>query len=100
LSAERLDVVALSFLSTITYPAAKSLAPQLKAAAPKVPVIVGGPFAALNADRVFKDCFDIDSVGIGQGEELLPGYLNHLDEPGSAAGLAWRDGDMCLHSLP
>src|SRR5271157_699424 len=66
LSADRPDVIALSFLSTTTYPAVKSLARQLKARAPELPIIVGGPFATLNADRVLKDCADIDSVGVGE----------------------------------
>src|SRR5512141_1643763 len=44
------DVIALSFVSTTTDPAAKSMARQLKAEAPKIPIIVGGPFATLNAD--------------------------------------------------
>ncbi|HEY5911188.1 MAG TPA: radical SAM protein [Verrucomicrobiae bacterium] len=93
LAAERPDVVALSFLSTTTYPSVKSLARQLKAAAPEIPIIVGGPFATLNADRILKDCADIDSVGVGEGEELLPDYLNHLRDLGAVAGLVWRDGD-------
>src|ERR1019366_5497283 len=45
------DVIALSFLSTTTYPAAKSMAQRLKAEAPRIPIIVGGPFATLNPDQ-------------------------------------------------
>src|SRR5512143_3319014 len=41
---ERPDVIGISFLSTTTYPAAKSVAGRLKAAAPGMPIIVGGPF--------------------------------------------------------
>src|SRR5574337_1357392 len=35
------DVIAISFLSTTTYPAAKSVAARLKSAAPATPIIVG-----------------------------------------------------------
>ena len=84
------DVIALSFLSTTTYPAVKQMARQLRAAEPKIPIIVGGAFATLNADRILKDCLDIDCVGCGEGEELLPDYLDHLNNPGSVAGLVWR----------
>jgi radical SAM superfamily enzyme YgiQ (UPF0313 family) len=87
---ERLDVIALSFLSTTTYPAVKSMARRLKAEAAQIPIIVGGAFATLNADRILGDCPDIDCVGVGEGEELLPDYLDHLDDPGSVAGLVWR----------
>jgi len=92
LVAERPDAVALSFLSTTTYPAAKRLASRLKTAAADIPIIVGGPFATLNADRILKDCPAIDCVGVGEGEELLPDYLTHLAQPGVVAGLVWRDG--------
>ncbi len=88
---ERPDVMALSCLSTTTYPALKSLAQRLKSEAPKIPIIVGGPFATMNADRILKDCPDLDCVAVGEGEELLPDYLNNLGDPGSVAGLVWRN---------
>jgi len=89
---ERPDVLALSFLSTTTYPAAKRMARRLKAVAPETPVIVGGAFATMNADRILRDCPDINCVGVGEGEELLPDYLDKLGDPRSVAGLVWRDG--------
>src|SRR4051794_31112961 len=48
---DRPDVVALSFLSTTTYPGVKSMAGVVKAELPNVPVIVGGVFATMNQDR-------------------------------------------------
>jgi radical SAM superfamily enzyme YgiQ (UPF0313 family) len=86
------DVVALSFLSTTTYPGVKSMARVVKSELPSVPIIVGGVFATMNQERILKDCPEIDSVGVGEGEELLPDYLSHLDQPGSVAGLIWRKG--------
>jgi radical SAM superfamily enzyme YgiQ (UPF0313 family) len=44
---KRPDVIALSFLSTTTYPPTKSLARQLKSAAPDTPIILGGVFASI-----------------------------------------------------
>ncbi len=89
---ERPDVIGISFLSTTTYPAAKSVAGRLKSVAPGIPIIVGGPFATMNADHILRDCPQIDCVGVGEGEELLPDYLCHLRDPGSVAGLVWRNG--------
>jgi anaerobic magnesium-protoporphyrin IX monomethyl ester cyclase len=86
------DVVALSFLSTTTYPGAKSMAQSLKAAQPDIPIIIGGVFATMNQDRILKDCAAIDCVGVGEGEELLPDYLDHIDRPADVAGLVWRKG--------
>src|SRR5512139_42437 len=42
-STGRPDVIALSCLSTTTYPALKTLARRLNTAAPQIPLIVGGP---------------------------------------------------------
>lgn len=96
---ERPDVIALSFLSTTTYPAVKRMARRLRAETAKTPIIVGGAFATLNADRILGDCPDIDCVGVGEGEELLPDYLEHTDDPGSVAGLVWRrDGQTVVNA--
>ena len=78
---DRPDVIALSCLSTTTYPALKNLARRLKAAAPNIPLIAGGPFATMNADRILQDCPDLDCVAVGEGEELLPDYLDNFDDP-------------------
>ena len=83
------DIIAISFLSTTTYPAAKGVAARLKSVAPATPINVGGPYATANADRILADCPQIDCVGVGEGEELLPDYLSHPHDPGSVAGLVW-----------
>ena len=97
---ERPDTIALSFLSTTTYPAAKMMAQQLKGQAPEIPIIVGGPFATGNSDRILGDCLDIDCIGVGEGEELLPDYLDHLGDPGAVAGLIWRHGAEIIRNTP
>jgi anaerobic magnesium-protoporphyrin IX monomethyl ester cyclase len=93
------DVVALSFLSTTTYPSTKSMASVVKSELPEVPVIVGGVFATMNKDRLLKDCPFIDSVGVGEGEELLPDYLDHIHDPASVAGLIWRNGKEIVKNI-
>jgi radical SAM superfamily enzyme YgiQ (UPF0313 family) len=52
----------------------------------------------LNAVRIVEDCPDIDSVGVGEGEELLTDYLAHLDDPGSVAGLVWRQAGKAIQN--
>ena len=93
------DVVALSFLSTTTYPGVKSMARVVKSELPNVPVIVGGVFATMNQERILKDCSEIDCVGVGEGEELLPDYLNHLQQPADVAGLIWRRGAEIVKNI-
>lgn len=97
---ENPDVIGLSFLSTTTYPAAKNLAGRLKKVAPRTPIIMGGVFATMNAVNVLRDCPDADCVGVGEGEELLPDYLDNLDDPGEVAGLVWRKGDGIIRNAP
>ncbi len=95
---ERPDVIGISFLSTTSYPAAKGMAARLKSAAPKTPIIAGGPFATVNADRILTDCPQIDCIGVGEGEELLPDYLSNLEHPGAVAGLVWRNGEEVVQN--
>ena len=96
---ERPDVIALSFLSVTSYPAVKDVAGRLKTEAPDIPIIVGGAFASINAELILGDCSDIDCVGVGEGEQLLPDYVSCLDDPGSVQGLVWRsDGEIVRNS--
>jgi len=97
---EKPDLIALSFLSTTSYLLLKSMARKLKTVAPHTPIIAGGPFATLNAVKIMNDCPYLDSVGAGEGEELLPDYLANLGSPGSVLGLSWRSGDRIIENPP
>jgi anaerobic magnesium-protoporphyrin IX monomethyl ester cyclase len=90
------DAIAISLLSTTSYPATKSLTDQIKTIAPSVPIIVGGVFASMNAVQILRDCESVDCIGVGEGEELLPDYLDNLDDPGAVVGLTWRKGDEII----
>ncbi len=90
---QRPDLVGLSFLSTTSYPHAKILARQIRAADTRVRLAFGGVFATLNAERVKRQCPEVDFVCRGDGEQLLLDLLERLDDPGSVAGLTWeKDG--------
>ncbi|KAB0664268.1 radical SAM protein [Oryzomonas japonica] len=97
---EKPDVIALSFLSTTAYPATRSMAQQLKQAAPDTPIIVGGVFATINAKEILADTPDIDYVARGEGEELLPEFLENLGAPGTVGGLVWRSGGDIVENAP
>ena len=90
------DVIALSLLSSTTYPLVKGMTRQIKTAAPDTPIILGGVFASLNAVEILRDCESVDCVGVGEGEELLPDYLENLHDPGTVAGLIWRKGNKII----
>jgi radical SAM superfamily enzyme YgiQ (UPF0313 family) len=93
---DRPEVIAISFLSATTYPTTRGLVKTLRGPAPGTPIIVGGPFASINATHVLKDCPEADCVGIGEGEELLPDYLEHLNDLRLVQGLVWRNGDEII----
>ena len=86
-------LVGLSFLSTTSYPYAKILARQIRAADDRVKLAFGGVFASLNAGLVKLQCSEVDFVCRGDGEQLLLDLLERLDDPQDVAGLTWaKDG--------
>lgn len=88
-------LVGLSFLSTTSYPYAKILARQIRAAKSPVKLAFGGVFATLNADLVKLQCPEVDFVCRGDGEQLILDLIERLDDPGSVPGLTWaKDGDV------
>jgi anaerobic magnesium-protoporphyrin IX monomethyl ester cyclase len=89
------DLVGLSFLSTTSYPYAKILARQIRAANAKVKLAFGGVFASLNASLVKLQCPEVDFVCRGDGEQLLLDLLERLEDPAGVSGLTWvKDGKV------
>jgi anaerobic magnesium-protoporphyrin IX monomethyl ester cyclase len=82
-------LVGLSFLSTTSYPYAKILARQIRAADSTVKLAFGGVFATLNAGFVKLQCSEVDFVCRGDGEQLLLDLLEQLDWPEGVGGLTW-----------
>ncbi len=89
------DLVGLSFLSTTSYPYAKILARQIRAANATVKLAFGGVFASLNAPLVKLQCPEVDFVCRGDGEQLILDLLQHLADPEGVAGVTWmKDGKV------
>jgi anaerobic magnesium-protoporphyrin IX monomethyl ester cyclase len=84
------DIIALSFLSTTSYKYMKKVAEYLKQYSPDIPIITGGPFTTKNAELILMDCEHVDFAGIGEGEELLPDFLNNISSPEKVTGLVYR----------
>ena len=100
ISRQEPDLVGLSFLSTTSYPYAKILAREIRAANAKVKVAFGGVFATLNAQLVKMQCPEVDFVCRGDGEQLLLDLLEHLDDPETVAGVTWADAAGRLRHNP
>ena len=87
---QRPDLVGLSFLSTTSYPYAKMLARQIRAADSKVRIAFGGVFASLNAQLVKMQVPEIDFVCRGDGEQTILDLMERLDDPATVAGVTWQ----------
>ena len=87
------DLVGLSFLSTTSYPYAKILARQIRAANSSVKLAFGGVFATLNAKLVKESCPEVDFVCRGDGEDLLLELLERLNDPDTVPGVTWAERD-------
>ena len=96
----RPDLVGLSFLSTSTYPYAKILAGQIRAADARVKIAFGGVFASINDDRAKRHCPEVDFVCRGEGEQLILDLLERLDDPDTVAGLTWAEPDGTVRRNP
>lgn len=95
---QRPALVGLSFLSTTSYPYAKILARQIRAADANVRLAFGGVFATLNAEPVKQQCPEVDFVCRGDGEQLLLDLIERLDDPGTVAGLTWMKDGKVVHA--
>ena len=88
-------LVGLSFLSTTSYPYAKILARQIRAANTKVKLAFGGVFVSLNAQLVKHQCPEVDFVCRGDGEQLILDLVERVDDLADVAGLTWaKDGHV------
>jgi radical SAM superfamily enzyme YgiQ (UPF0313 family) len=97
---ERPALVGLSFLSTTSYPYAKILARQIRAAEAGVKLAFGGVFASLNPQLVKLQVPEVDFVCRGDGEQLILDLVERLDDPGSVAGVTWQEKDGTLRHNP
>jgi radical SAM superfamily enzyme YgiQ (UPF0313 family) len=89
------QLVGLSFLSTTSYPYAKILARQIRAADSRVKLAFGGVFATLNAPLVKLQCPEVDFVCRGDGEQLILDLLERIEDPVAVAGLTWTSSNRC-----
>jgi radical SAM superfamily enzyme YgiQ (UPF0313 family) len=91
-------LVGLSFLSTTSYPYAKILARQIRAADSGVRIAFGGVFASLNAQLVKMQVPEVDFVCRGDGEQLLLDLLERLDDPATVTGVTWQKDGRVQHN--
>ncbi|MGH6689170.1 MAG: B12-binding domain-containing radical SAM protein [Gammaproteobacteria bacterium] len=97
---QRPALVGLSFLSTTSYPYAKLLARQIRAADAKVRIAFGGVFVSLNPQLVKLQVPEVDFVCRGDGEQLILDLVERLDDPATVAGVTWQEKNGTLRHNP
>jgi radical SAM superfamily enzyme YgiQ (UPF0313 family) len=101
LAEDRPDLFGISCLS-ITRGPSYALARAVRAAAPGLPIVFGGPYPTLAPDEVLERT-PADYVCIGDGEETFPELVRVLVEggdPSAVAGLALRKNGAIQRTLP
>jgi anaerobic magnesium-protoporphyrin IX monomethyl ester cyclase len=67
-------------------------------------LVAGGHFAGFYAEQLLRDVPALDSVALGEGENILCALVGKLDELGAVEGLVWRrraDGQIVRnHAAP
>ncbi len=91
-------LVGLSFLSTTSYPYAKILARQIRAAKAHVRLAFGGVFATLNDQLVKLQCPEVNFVCRGDGEQVILDLVERLEDPEEIAGLTWAKDGQVIHN--
>jgi anaerobic magnesium-protoporphyrin IX monomethyl ester cyclase len=75
------------------------LAQMLRDAGYRGHIVAGGHFASFNCERLLRDFPAFESVGLGEGENLICALADHLDDVTTVSGLCFRrpDGSIGLN---
>jgi len=92
------DLIGLSFLSATSYPYAKILIREIRAANVKTKLALGGAFATINVDLIKLQCPGVDFVCRGDGEQLILDLLEYLDDPSKVNGVTWTKDGRVVHN--
>ena len=90
LQAEQPDLVGISFLSNMCYPAARNLSRKIKKTLPNLKVVYGGVFSTINASRIVTTEQSVDIVVRGEGEAIILDLVQGLDRLQDISGITFR----------
>jgi anaerobic magnesium-protoporphyrin IX monomethyl ester cyclase len=76
------------------------LAEELRAAGYPGHLIAGGHFACLNSERLLHDFPAFDSIGLGEGEELIVALAEQLGDFTGIPGICYRDASGAIRTNP
>ena len=94
------DILGLSMVFTGRAREFCELAAVLRQSGYSGHIIAGGHFACFNADRLLHDFPAFDSVGLGEGEEIIVALADHLSDYSQVEGLCFRRPDGSVQTNP
>lgn len=100
LTRERPELVGISFLSNMCYPAARSLSRKIKATLPTTKIVYGGVFPTINATKIITHEQSVDIVGRGDGEGIILDLADGHTKLSDIAGITFRDSDGKTVEMP
>ena len=92
LTREPPDMVGISFLSNMCYPAARRLSRKIKAALPDTKTVYGGVFPSMNAREIVASEDSVDIVARGEGEGIVRDLAQGFDSLGDIPGITFLSG--------
>jgi radical SAM superfamily enzyme YgiQ (UPF0313 family) len=100
LKSSNTTIAGLSMVFTLRAKEFAAVATRAKQLGYQGHIIAGGHFAAFNAKQLLCDIPSIDSVGCGEGEEIMCALASSLDALASVKGLIWRNGNEIISNTP
>ncbi len=94
------DMVGISFLSNMCYPAACTLSRKIKAALPATTIVYGGVFPTINARKIVATEASVDIVARGEGEGIIRDLAQGLDRLDDIPGITFRSGSGAVVETP
>ncbi|HEX7344389.1 MAG TPA: cobalamin B12-binding domain-containing protein, partial [bacterium] len=76
------------------------LAEALRASGYRGHIVAGGHFASFNCERLLEDYPAFDSIGLGEGEELICALADNLENLFAVPGLCFRGEKAKIHINP
>lgn len=91
------DIIGISCLFSGQFPDALFFARACKQEHPATPIVIGGIHPTLYADKILRNCPEIDWIILGEGERSIIELVNTLKKQrfdfSAIDGFAWRDGE-------
>ncbi len=96
LAASGAELVGMSMVFTVRARQFAALAARARELGYQGHILAGGHFAAFHAEELLAEAVAIDSVALGEGEQIIVALADRFDAKSSVEGLVWRNGEQIV----